>query len=94
MVQTQLLALLALGVGKDDEVITVSNTAVPTVSAILETGAKPVFCDVNLDDYNIDTDLVENLISKRLRLLYVFIFMVMQLMSKSSKRFAKKIIYF
>ncbi len=59
------LALLALGVGKDDEVITVSNTAVPTVSAILETGAKPVFCDVNLDDYNIDTDLVENLISKK-----------------------------
>ena len=59
------LALLALEIGPGDEVITVSNTAVPTVSAILETGAKPVFCDVNLDDYNIDTDLVENLISKK-----------------------------
>jgi len=59
------IALLALGIGKSDEVITVSNTAVPTVSAIVETGASPVFCDVNKDDYNISADLIESLITKK-----------------------------
>ncbi|MBL8728055.1 MAG: DegT/DnrJ/EryC1/StrS family aminotransferase [Planctomycetes bacterium] len=41
------IALLALGVGPGDEVVTVPNTAVPTVSAIRMTGATPVFCDVD-----------------------------------------------
>jgi dTDP-4-amino-4,6-dideoxygalactose transaminase len=43
------LALMALGVGPGDEVLTVANTAVPTVSAVSMTGAKPVFADI--DDY-------------------------------------------
>lgn len=59
------IALLALDIGVGDEVITVSNTAVPTVSAIVETGASPVFCDVNEDDYNISAELIEKLISKK-----------------------------
>lgn len=59
------LALLSKGVGRGDEVITVSNTAVPTVAAIMETGAKPVFCDVNEDDYNISSSNIEELISKK-----------------------------
>jgi dTDP-4-amino-4,6-dideoxygalactose transaminase len=37
----------ALGIGHGDEVITVSNTAVATVSAIRMAGAAPVFCDVD-----------------------------------------------
>lgn len=41
------LALKALDIGPGDEVITVSNTAVPTVSAIASTGARPVFVDVD-----------------------------------------------
>lgn len=41
------IALMALGVGPGDEVVTVANTAVPTVSAIRMTGAIPVFCDVD-----------------------------------------------
>lgn len=41
------VALMALGVGHGDEVITVANTAVPTVSAIRAVGAVPVFCDVD-----------------------------------------------
>jgi dTDP-4-amino-4,6-dideoxygalactose transaminase len=40
------LSLKALGVGPGDEVITVANTAVPTVAAIRATGATPVFVDV------------------------------------------------
>jgi aminotransferase EvaB len=63
------LALLSLGIGKGDEVITVSNTAVPTVSAIIETGAEPVFCDVNFDDFNISVDLIEDLITNKTKAL-------------------------
>ncbi|MDI3509813.1 MAG: hypothetical protein PWQ61_578 [Betaproteobacteria bacterium] len=39
--------LMAMGIGPGHEVITVSNTAVPTVSAIRLAGATPVFCDVD-----------------------------------------------
>ena len=51
-----LLALKALNIGDNnkDEVITVSNTAIPTVSAIISAGAKPVFVDIG-KDYLIDT---------------------------------------
>ncbi|MBW1635770.1 MAG: DegT/DnrJ/EryC1/StrS family aminotransferase, partial [Deltaproteobacteria bacterium] len=40
------LAMFSLGIGPGDEVITVANTCVPTVSAIALTGARPVFVDV------------------------------------------------
>ena len=65
------LALLALEIGKDDEVITVSNTAVPTISAIVETGAKPVFCDVTEKDYNISAEAIEELITKKTKAIMV-----------------------
>lgn len=58
------IALRALSIGFGDEVITVANTAVPTVSAIRETGAKPVFVDIK-DDYNIDENKVEQAITKK-----------------------------
>jgi dTDP-3-amino-2,3,6-trideoxy-4-keto-D-glucose/dTDP-3-amino-3,4,6-trideoxy-alpha-D-glucose/dTDP-2,6-dideoxy-D-kanosamine transaminase len=41
------IALRALEIGPGDEVVTVANTAVPTVSAIRMAGATPVFCDVD-----------------------------------------------
>lgn len=41
------LSLKSLGIGSGDEVLTVPNTAIPTVSAIVQSGATPVFCDVN-----------------------------------------------
>ena len=41
------LALLAAGIGSGDEVITVSMTFVATTAAILYSGAKPVFVDVD-----------------------------------------------
>ena len=43
------LALKSLDIGIGDEVITVANTAIPTVSAICQSGATPVFCDVGED---------------------------------------------
>ena len=42
-----ILALMAAGIRHGDEVITVSLTAIPTVSAIVTVGAIPVFIDVN-----------------------------------------------
>ncbi|MER6347556.1 DegT/DnrJ/EryC1/StrS family aminotransferase [Streptomyces sp. NPDC001595] len=63
------LALQALGVGPGDEVITVSNTAAPTVIAIDGTGATPVFVDIDEDDYLIDVSQVEAAITPRTKAL-------------------------
>ena len=41
------LILKSIGIDRDDEIITVSNTAIPTVSAIKQANAKPVFVDIN-----------------------------------------------
>ncbi|MGC5015531.1 DegT/DnrJ/EryC1/StrS family aminotransferase [Streptosporangium sp. DT93] len=63
------LGLQALGVGPGDEVITVSNTAAPTVVAIDAVGATPVFVDVRADTYLMDTGWVEAAITPRTRCL-------------------------
>ncbi|MGN3960228.1 DegT/DnrJ/EryC1/StrS family aminotransferase [Streptomyces sp. WAC8370] len=63
------LGLQALGVDPGDEVITVSNTAAPTVVAIEGTGAKPVFVDVRAEDYLMDTAQVEAAVTDRTRCL-------------------------
>jgi len=49
------LALLAAGVGPGDEVITVPFTFVATVAAILYTGARPVFVDIDPCSFTMDT---------------------------------------
>jgi aminotransferase EvaB len=59
------LALKALGIGEGDEVITVANTAVPTVSAIVSAGAVPRFVDIDPDTYLMDTALLEKAITVR-----------------------------
>lgn len=46
--------LAALEIGPGDEVITVSHTAVATVAAIVQTGAKPVFADISPESFNLD----------------------------------------
>ncbi len=61
------LALRALGIGANDEVITVSNTAAPTVVAIDAVGARPVFVDVDPETYLMDVDQVEAAITPRSR---------------------------
>jgi len=62
-----MIGLRALGVGAGDEVVTVPNTAVPTVSAIRALGATPVFCDVDPDTALIDLDRLESRLSVRTR---------------------------
>lgn len=59
------LAMKTLGVGHGDEVITVSNTAVPTVSAIASTGATARFVDIKEDDYLMDVEQLESVISSK-----------------------------
>lgn len=59
------LALLACGVGKGDEVITVSNTATPTVLAITYTGAQPIFVDIEPEYFTIDADKIEERVTER-----------------------------
>ena len=59
------IALAAVGVNAGDEVITVPNTAVPTVSAIRTLGARPVFVDVRDDDFLMDVEQVEAAITPR-----------------------------
>ncbi len=61
------IALKALGIGEGDEVITVANTAVPTVAAIRATGARPLFVDVEADSYLMDAALLEQVITPRSR---------------------------
>jgi dTDP-3-amino-2,3,6-trideoxy-4-keto-D-glucose/dTDP-3-amino-3,4,6-trideoxy-alpha-D-glucose/dTDP-2,6-dideoxy-D-kanosamine transaminase len=59
------LGLQALGVGPGDEVVTVSNTAAPTVLAIDAIGAIPVFVDVDPDTYLMDIDQVASAVGER-----------------------------
>ncbi len=63
------LALKSLGLGAGDEVITVANTAVPTVAAIRATGATPVFVDVEEETYLMDVGRIGERLSARTRCL-------------------------
>jgi dTDP-4-amino-4,6-dideoxygalactose transaminase len=63
------LALLALGIGPGDEVITVPNTAVATVAAVELAGAQPVLVDVRPDSMTLDPARVEAAITPHTRAL-------------------------
>ncbi len=62
------LALVALGIGPGDEVITTPNTFCATVNTILHTGATPILADVG-EDGNIDPASIATLITPRTRAL-------------------------
>jgi dTDP-4-amino-4,6-dideoxygalactose transaminase len=59
------LALLAVGVGPGDEVITTPITWPATANVVVHSGARPVFADVRDSDLNIDPDRVAELVSPR-----------------------------
>lgn len=61
------LGLLAAGIGRNDEVITVANTAAPTASAIRTVGAIPRFVDIDPDTLLMDVDQLESAITPRTR---------------------------
>ena len=57
-------SLVALGVKKGDEVITVANSFVATAAAIAHIGATPVFVDIG-EDLNINPKNLEKAITKK-----------------------------
>src|SRR5258705_9878873 len=61
------LALLALGVGPGDEVITVSHSFIATANAIRYCGAVPVFIDVDPATFNMNPRAIEAAITTRTR---------------------------
>ena len=63
------LALIALGIGPGDEVITAPNTLIATTEAISHSGAQVVFVDVNEQTYNIDVEKIESVITKRTKVI-------------------------
>lgn len=66
------LAYMALGLGPGDEVIAPSLTFVATANAILYTGARPVFADINgADDLNISAEDIRRRITPRTKAITV-----------------------
>lgn len=63
------LALLSLGVGPGDEVITTPNTFIATAEAVCYTGARPVFVDIDPKTANLDPALIERAITSRTKVI-------------------------
>ena len=69
-----LISLKTLNLKSGDEVITAANTAIPTISAIVNAGGTPRLVDIG-DDYLIDVEKIKKPSIKKLKLLYQSIFM-------------------
>jgi perosamine synthetase len=63
------LSLLALGIGKGDEVITTPFSFIASANAILYVGAKPVFVDIDNQTFNINPKLIEAKITKKTKVI-------------------------
>jgi len=61
------LSLMALNIGKGDEVITTNMTAFPTVVGIIRSGAKPVLVDIQEEDGLINPSMIEKKITNKTR---------------------------
>jgi UDP-2-acetamido-2-deoxy-ribo-hexuluronate aminotransferase len=62
-----LIALMALGVKAGDEILTVSFSWVSTVTMIELLGARPVFVDIDPDDFNMDCCCLQSRVTERTR---------------------------
>ncbi|WP_232087587.1 DegT/DnrJ/EryC1/StrS family aminotransferase [Campylobacter sp. 2014D-0216] len=63
------LALMALGVGKDDEVIVPSFTFIATAEMVALIGAKPVFVDIDYKDYNLSLEEIQKAVTPKTKAL-------------------------
>ena len=64
-----ILALKALKIGPGDEIITMSNTAVPTIAAVRSVGATPVFIDIDPETLLMDLKNLEKAITKKTKVI-------------------------
>jgi dTDP-4-amino-4,6-dideoxygalactose transaminase len=62
-----ILGLRALGIQAGDEVVTSPFTAIPTISAIVAAGGRPVFADIDDETLLLDVDAAANAVSERTR---------------------------
>ena len=60
-----MVALVANGIGKGDEVITTPFSFIASSNSILFAGARPRFVDVCEDDFNINPSLIEEAVTSR-----------------------------
>ena len=59
------IALQSLGLKKDDEVILPSFTIISCLAAVVRTGAKPIFCDVDPNTWNMRLEDVEKVYTSK-----------------------------
>lgn len=62
-----IVAMMVMGIGEGDEVITTPYTFFGTVGSIVRLGAKPVFVDIDADTFNIDVSKIEGAITPKTR---------------------------
>ena len=84
------LSYLAIGLQKEDEAITTPNTFVATSNMMLAVGAKPVFCDIRPDTYNIDENKIEKLITPKTKAIVPVHFAGQPCEMEKIKKIAKK----
>ena len=65
------LAVVGLGIGNGDEVITTPYTFAATAEVVINSNAKPVFVDVEKDTYNIDPAKIEDKITNKTKAIIV-----------------------
>lgn len=65
------LALKALDINEGDEVITTPFTWISSTSTIVQSGATPVFVDIEIDSFNIDINLIERAITEKTKVILI-----------------------
>jgi len=65
------IGLLALGVEPGDDVLITANAGVPPVAAVVATGARPVFCDVDPATHTLDPDEIDRRVTPRSKAMVV-----------------------